>query len=237
MSKKAGKICVVIPVYNEERLLPSTLQNLRQKRPSLHIVIVDDASTDSTAAAAMDNSATVVKLPLHMGYGVAVQTGLKYAYNNNFKYAILFDGDGQHEPSSIQTLINILEKGKADIVIGSRFLYPTFKTNIIKRSAIVFFSLLTKLITGLKITDPTSGFIALNRKGMKYYNHDNMPQKYPDTDALIMLHRAGVRLCEAPVVMYPAKRHGMHYGLGTLWYMMNMIFSVIMSVLRPKEMK
>ncbi|GAB4294353.1 MAG: glycosyltransferase family 2 protein [Myxococcota bacterium] len=237
MALSYKNLCIVVPVFNEGNLLHSTLEDLLNKRPYDAVVVVDDGSTDNCATIASDRNIPLIRLPLHLGYGVAVQTGLKYAYNNNFKYAILFDGDGQHEASSIEGLLTALEEKNCDIVIGSRFLYPTFKTNFIKRFAIIFFSIVTRIFTGLKITDPTSGFIAFNRTGMRYYIHDNLPHKYPDTDALIMLHRAGVKLGEAPVVMYPSRRRSMHYGLGTMWYMANMIFSVTMSLLRPKRME
>lgn len=144
---------------------------------------------------------TVLDLPINLGIGGAVQTGLIYAARNNFDVAIQVDGDGQHDPIFIKPILEVLEKNEADMIIGSRFLNRAgFKSSPMRIFGIRVFSYLIYLVTGKYIYDSTSGFRAYNKRALAYAA-EHYPTDFPEPESIVMMFQQGFRLKEVPVIM------------------------------------
>jgi glycosyltransferase involved in cell wall biosynthesis len=235
------KTLVVIPGYNEEGRIGSVIQGIREYLPSTEVLVVDDGSIDRTRSQAIEAGARVISHPFNLGYGTALQTGFKYALARGYDRLIQMDGDGQHDPSSIAVLMGPVERGEADIVIGSRFLenheigsdHPPFRAPLIRRLGMGFFRIITSLIIGQKITDSTSGYQAMNRRALEWVSSERFPFDYPDADVIIMLHRAGFRIQEVPVRMFENQnKKSMHSGWKPVYYVFKMLLSILVTLMR-----
>ena len=227
------KILIALPARNEADNIGQVLHSIRKLYPDLTILVVDDASQDSTANIACQFPGVLVtRLPFWMGYGGALQTAYKYGYRNGFDTVIQLDADGQHDPASIQTLLKGIDS--ADVVVGSRFLDGgCYEMPLMRRLGCRFLSLTGKLLTGKTITDPTSGFQALNRRALALTIQDFYPMDYPDLDVLILMHRFRLNVVEAPVHMrHSSGKAGMHEGLQVWYYAFKMILSILIVMLR-----
>ncbi|MCG3174255.1 MAG: Undecaprenyl-phosphate mannosyltransferase [Myxococcota bacterium] len=224
---------VIIPARNEAAFIGRVLHTLRDQHPDADIVVVNDYSTDRTAEIARAFGVHVVDLPLHGGYGVTIQTGIKFALRFGYRHAVTFDADGQHDAAEIETILGPCRRGETDLCVGSRYLHGGYPTGWIKRCGVWLFGALARLFIGKPVTDPTSGFKAFNRRAMRLYAADNLPDRFPDADAIIMAHRAGLRIGEVPVRMFPPPDDDpMHGGVKAVYYAFNMLFSIAMTVLR-----
>lgn len=226
---------VVMPAYNEADNIATTIRRAREAVPDVDIVVVDDGSMDDTANIALEAGATVLPLPMNLGYGGALQTGFMYAAANGYDEAVQLDSDGQHEPRYIRDLLETLREDDLDIVIGSRFLgVGDYKAPPARAMGMALMRWLVRVTSGKKITDPTSGFQAVSRKAIELYASDVYPSDYPDADVLIMVQRAGLRVQEIPVQMYERESgESMHSGiLKPVWYMFKMLLSIGLTLLR-----
>ena len=207
MSKDAI-VLVIVPAYNEEDSIERIIQEIRGKAPFVDVLIVDDGSEDRTAKIVKKCEVLLISHPYNLGIGGAVQTGLKYAKLDNYDIAVQVDGDGQHDPMYIRSLIEPLVNGKADIVIGSRYIQNTNGNAVpfTRDVGIRFFSWLTSKIIGKKITDCTSGFRALNRHAIEVFA-ENYPIDFPDAEALILAHKTGLKIVEIPT-KFRSRKHG-----------------------------
>jgi glycosyltransferase involved in cell wall biosynthesis len=224
-----------MPAYNEADRIISTINNIRQ-HSDFDIIVVNDGSTDETAKQAMVAEVKVIDLPFNLGYGAALQTGVKYALKQGYRYAVQMDADGQHDPSAIQALVKPVLNGDADMTLGSRFLGGgDYRAPFARRTGMILFSIILRVITGRKVTDPTSGFQAMNKKVMEFYASDAYPVDYPDADVIIMLHRRGFMFQEIPVIMkrLPGKL-SMHSGFKPFYYTFKMFLSIFVTLLRSK---
>ena len=236
-SKKAPepKILVMIPAYNEQEHIARVVQSIHHYVPRADVIVIDDGSVDATKAMAESAGAQVVSLPFNMGYGVACQTGFKYAFRNNYDYLIQMDGDGQHEPSCIPEMLAAVQDPEVDIALGSRWLgLVEYKGPLLRKFGKFFFGYLASKITQHHVTDPTTGFQALSRPVILFYCTDVYPVDYPDADVIIMLDRAGFKVKEVPVIMYLNQTgQSMHAGiLRPLYYGIKMLMSIAMTLLR-----
>jgi glycosyltransferase involved in cell wall biosynthesis len=232
------RVLIVVPAYNEAQNIGPVVRRVREVVPTADVLVVDDGSTDATAALARQAGARVVSLAFNLGYGVALQTGFKYALERDYDYVVQMDADGQHEPASVLDLIAEARQGTADVILGSRFLgSSTFKPEFARRVGIVLFRWIVSRVVRQRITDPTSGFQALNREVMRLYATEAYPVDYPDADVLIMVHFAGFTIKEIPVVMYTAAAHGksMHSGLRPLYYVFKMFLSILVTLMRQRK--
>lgn len=196
-----GRTLVIIPAYNEEGSVGKVVEEVRHNLPQADIVIVNDGSRDLTSIKARSYEATVLDLPFNLGIGGAMQAGYKYAFEKGYDIAIQVDADGQHDPKEIPKLLHALTEEKVDMVIGSRFLgVSEFKSSLMRRIGISIFSRVISTIAKQKITDPTSGFRAVNRKAIQLFA-SNYPQDYPEPEAVVLLHQCGLKMRETPVVM------------------------------------
>lgn len=195
------KVLIIIPAYNEADNILHTIQELEKKNVEADYIIINDCSQDDTLSLLKTAQAPYIDLPINLGIGGGVQTGYKYAYRNMYDIAIQMDGDGQHLPEYILSLIQPIMEGHADLVIGSRFLNKTgFQSSKMRRIGITFLSNLIKVCSGVKVKDVTSGFRAANRKAMKLFVKE-YAQDYPEPEAIITSALSGIQIVEVPVEM------------------------------------
>lgn len=230
------KTLVVIPAFNEARSVGRVVAGVRKVLPQADMLVVDDGSRDDTADCARSAGSQVVSLPFNLGYGVALQTGYKYALARGYDFVLQMDADGQHEAGDLPALLEVVRSGRADVAVGSRFLNnQNYRPPFARRMGMRLFAAIASLITQTHVTDPTSGFQALNRRVVQYYASPAYPVDYPDADVLIMLHNAGFRFVEVPVTMYSGDRKSMHGGIGPVYYVFKMLLSILMVMLRGKQ--
>lgn len=195
------KTLIIIPAYNEEGSIEKVVNNLTEKFPQYDYLVINDGSTDHTQSICNSNGYHVVNLVINMGIGGAVQTGYRYARDNNYDIAVQIDGDGQHDVSYLEEMIRQIEEGQADIVIGSRFLGKEgFQSTKIRRVGITFLSFLGKLLTGVCVKDITSGYRVVNARFINIFAMD-YPADYPEPEAMVIAAVHGGRIKEYPVVM------------------------------------
>ena len=225
-----ARVLVVIPARNEAANLPAVLDELRRVRPGDDVLVVDDDSSDDTAAMARRLGFQAMELPLHLGYGGAVQAGVKLGLRRGYPVIVTFDGDGRHDPGDVATLVARVEEGY-DLVLGSRFLsQASHRGGFLRRGGRALFSALTRVLTGLPLTDPTSGLKALGPRGQRLFSMAGFPDRFPDADALVLARRARLRLGEVPARMRPSRnRRSMHGGWRAVAYTFNMLFSIVVA--------
>ena len=196
------KVVAVVPAWNEAEAVGQVVDGIRAFDPGIDVVVVDDASTDGTAAVAEERGATVLRLPYNVGIGGAVQTGFRYALTERYDVAIRLDGDGQHDPAEVGKLLAPIERGEANLVIGSRFADGTgsYRPPFARRLGIRVFARLVSMLGGQAVTDTTSGFIALDRLGIELFAEE-YPHDYPEVESTLVAVRSGLRLAQVQVDM------------------------------------
>ncbi|MEP6813078.1 MAG: glycosyltransferase family 2 protein, partial [Actinomycetota bacterium] len=193
----------IVPALNEAENIGRVIDELRAFDPGLDIVVVDDGSLDRTTQAAAAKGARVLRLPFNLGIGGAVQTGFRFAFENDYDIAVRVDGDGQHDPAQLDRVLAPLLNGEADIVVGSRFAAigaSGYRSSRTRRIGIRLLAWVVSRIVGQRVTDTTSGFQALNREGIALFARD-YPHDYPEVEATVMVFRHRLRLTEVPVEM------------------------------------
>jgi len=232
-----GKVLIVIPCYNEEAALPAVLQELqRTTLPNgykLEIAVINDCSKDNSSAVARQNGATVIDLPINLGIGGAVQTGIRYALEQGFDIAIQLDGDGQHPPKELPKLISHHLESGANVVIGSRFLEKEgFQSSFARRLGINYFHWVNRLMTGLQVYDSTSGFRLFDRKAIEMAAF-NYPDEYPEPESLVVFSKAGLKIAEVAVIM-EARQGGQSSirSFGSLYYCFKVSLAMLFSFIR-----
>lgn len=244
---KPSSVLVIFPTHNEaeniEHMLDAVLDVVQRERYDL--VAINDASTDESQTILNRRGVPTVTLFENLGYGAALQTGYKYAVRKGYQYLIQMDGDGQHDPRFLPILRRKLQNH--DFVIGSRFLDhdnpPPFRperklytATASRRMGIRGFRLLLYLLSGVWISDPTSGYIGINRKCLRFLETDIYPYDFPDADLLLTLVRNKFKLCEVPVYMYHNDKTGrLHRGLSPVWYIWKMTLALFVARLRRPQ--
>ena len=224
------KLLIQIPCLNERDHLGDTFADLPRALPgidSIEVLVVDDGSDDATRHEAFAAGAEVITLPVNLGYGSALQTGYLYAREQRVERLVQIDADGQHEAAGIIDLLAALDRG-CDVALGSRYLTAQPPSvGWARRLGARVFGRIATMWTGVRITDPTSGFQALSDRAIAHLVRDSFPEDYPDTDVLIDLHRAGLKIAEVPVRMYP-RRGGtsMHRGGRVAFYAYKMLMNL-----------
>ena len=230
----AGRIVAVVPAYNESGAVGRVVDEIRAVSPEMEVVVVDDASTDETAAVAEARGATVLRLPFNVGIGGAVQTGFRYALEQGFERAVRLDGDGQHDASELQKLLEPLERGEADLVIGSRFVDDgaSYRPPFARRLGIRAFARLVSLLGGQRVTDTTSGFIALDRAGIELFARE-YPHDYPEVEATLVALRSGLRLSQVQVEMRERETGTSSITfVRSLYYIVKVLLALLVASLR-----
>lgn len=229
------RVLVIIPAHNEEASLPQTLAEVRAKAPDVELLIVDDGSRDATAKVARDAGVPVVRHPVNLGVGGALQTGFRYAVERGYDIGVQLDADGQHDPAYLGVLLEPLLRNTCDVSIGSRYVESSgYRAPWTRRMGMLLFSGVVKLALGQRITDTTSGFRAYSLPVMQVCQHD-FPKDFPDAPLLIALARRGFRLAEVPVVMRERKAGQSFYTLGKQLYYpyKNLLASIMAFIRRP----
>jgi glycosyltransferase involved in cell wall biosynthesis len=231
------KKLIIIPAFNEEKTIGGVLEEVRDHCPGFDILVINDGSTDSTAAIARSLSGVrVINLPVNLGIGGAVQTGFLYAREKGYDATVQVDADGQHKPAEVPKLIEPLERGEADAVIGSRFLEKgSYQGLASRRLGIRLFSLTNRLILGLRITDSTSGFRAYNKKAIEVLSRE-YPDDYPEPEAIYILQKKKMRIQEVPAEI--AGRRGGKSSISFLesvYYMVKVFLAIFVLILRKHE--
>jgi hypothetical protein len=227
---------IIMPAYNEAQNLPRVIPEVQAAAPDFDLVVIDDGSRDLTAATAAGLGAAVVTLPVNLGYGAAVQTGFRYAVRHGYDLAVVMDADGQHDPAGAGLLAKAVASGQADVAVGSRFRgRMDYRQPWVKRIGMAVFAWTVSKITRREVTDPTSGFQALNAEALRFFAFDNYPVDYPDADTLLLLHFAGFRVVEAPVTMRERiSGVSMHGGWKPFYYVLKMWLAIAMVLLRQQ---
>ncbi len=236
------KVLMIIPAYNEEENIRSTCEKIieynRQNGTEYDFIVINDGSKDSTSSICHENGFPVIDLVRNLGIGGAVQTGYKYGFENGYDVAVQYDGDGQHDVAWVEKLIQPIADGKADFTVGSRFVEKSkdnFESTFMRRVGINVISFNIRLASGKKIYDTTSGFRACNREIMKSFA-ENYPIEYPEPITNVELLKGGYKVCEVPVKMN-AREGGVSSirAWKTVYYMINVIMSILLSGKRRKK--
>ncbi|MCK4983078.1 MAG: glycosyltransferase family 2 protein [Victivallaceae bacterium] len=237
------KVAVIIPCFNEQDNIVNVIDDILNNTPKnedWQAIVVNDCSTDETFAKLQaDGRAVILDLPCNLGVGAAVQTGFRYACENNFDFALKLDGDGQHRADYIPALLEVLKNDQADFVVGSRFVEDSkkgFKSTSLRRVGIKFFRLLIKSVSGYTSSDPTSGFRAYNRKALKFAIRYYPSFDYPEPEEIVLMKKNNFRIKDIFTEM--RERQGGVSSISSLkavYYMFKVGFAILMVALRPKE--
>jgi hypothetical protein len=229
------KILIIIPAFNESGSIAKLVREIRASIPQADLVVINDGSRDNTEEEAMQAGAPVASLPYNLGIGGSVQTGYQIAFEKDYDVAVQIDGDGQHDPAYATRLIQPVLEGRLDLCIGSRFLDPAsenFRSTFLRRLGIRFFCGLLGLLTGLHVTDPTSGFRAAGKKLIKafalYY-----PVDFPEPETIKIARRHSARVGEIPVRMRErcGGRSSIRY-FASLYYMAKVTLAILIDMLK-----
>lgn len=227
------KKLVIIPAYNEQGGIEKTVQDVRDNAPGFDYIVVNDCSTDDTLAVCKKNHFNVINLPVNLGIGGGVQTGYVYAWRNGYDVAVQFDGDGQHNAKYLNEMAEKLVRDKLDMVIGSRYIKKEgFQSSGLRRVGIRYFTLLIQMVTGKKITDPTSGMRMAGREVIAIYAK-NYPKDYPEPESVVTILRKGKRVEEIPVQMN-AREQGVSSisPRKSVYYMIKVSLAILIAAIR-----
>lgn len=227
------KKIVIIPAYNEEGGIVKTVTDVMENAKDFDYVVINDCSKDNTLEICYEHNFNVVNLPVNMGIGGGVQTGYMYAYRNGYDIAVQFDGDGQHNASYLDNMSKKLIEDNLDMVIGSRYIEKEgFQSSGMRRMGIKYFTGLIKLLTGKKITDPTSGMRMINRKIMKQFSEE-YPKDYPEPESVVTILKEGAKVEEIPVKMNAREEGVSSISLSkSIYYMVKVSIAVLIAAIR-----
>lgn len=228
-----SRTLILIPAFNEVESIAFVIQELRETMGEVDILVVDDASTDSTAGSARDAGAQVLELPHHLGLGGAVQAGYRLAFELGYDYVVRMDGDGQMDPRAIPQILEKLQTAGVQMVIGSRYLdggepYTSWTRGV----GIRFFRMVLRPILGKGVRDPTSGFVGVNREALEVFSR-SFPLEYPEIEALVVLRRRAFHFVEVPCKMRQ-RRAGRSTitPAKSLYYIVHVLLGVLVNILK-----
>ncbi|MCL6445333.1 MAG: glycosyltransferase family 2 protein [Alicyclobacillus sp.] len=228
---------IIIPAYNEEKVIGQVIADIRRHRSDVDVLVVNDGSRDGTEAAAKSAGARVVTLPNNLGIGGAVQTGYRYAAQYGYDIAVQIDADGQHDPADLDKVIAPLLAGEpVDMVVGSRYVERTqYRSSAMRRVGMIVLAGTVRLILGYPVKDTTSGYRAVNRSVIELFARW-YPTDYPEPETLVYLHRQGFRVKEVSVDMKErsAGRSSIT-PLKSAYYMIKVLLSLVMNAVRARR--
>lgn len=231
--KDTMKKLVMIPAYNEQGSVEKTVRDILNYAPDFDYVVINDCSTDKTLEVCRKNGFHVVSLPVNLGIGGGVQTGYLYAFQNDYDIAVQFDGDGQHNARYLNEMADRLVRDNLDMVIGSRYIRKEgFQSSGLRRVGIRYFTALIRLVTGKKITDPTSGMRMAGRDVIEMYAR-NYPKDYPEPESVVAILKAGKKVDEIPVQMN-AREEGVSSisPKKSVYYMIKVSLAILIAAIR-----
>ena len=227
------KRIAIVPALNEEETVGRVIDEINAFDPGFDVVVVDDGSTDRTAGVAADRGAHVLRLPFNLGIGGAMQTGYRFAFEQGYDVAVQIDGDGQHDPTQLPKILSPVLAGETDLCVGSRFTGEgAYRSSFARRIGIKIFARVVSAIVRQKVTDTTSGFRAVNRRGIALFAAD-YPHDYPEVEATVLLVKHKLRLKEVPVAM--RERGGgtsSITALRSVYYMAKVLLAIFVALFR-----
>jgi glycosyltransferase involved in cell wall biosynthesis len=223
----------IVPAYKEDAVIAKVIEEIRLADPELEIVVIDDGSQDDTAGAASKAGARVIRLPYNLGIGGAMQTGYQYALEHGFDLAVQIDGDGQHDPQDFFRLIAPIVERRADLVIGTRFAGEKFyRGTFTRRIGIRYFAQVVSMIIGQRVTDTTSGFRAVNRRGIRLFAAD-YPHDYPEVESTVLASKHHLSIAAVPVAMRTRiAGHSSITILRSVYYMIKVSLALFITLFR-----
>lgn len=231
------KKLAIVPAYNESAAVARVISEIEARAPGFDVLVVDDGSIDDTAAIAAAAGARVARLPFNLGIGGAVQTGYVFAWENGYDFAVQIDGDGQHDPREVASLLTrIKAEPTVDMVYGTRFADKrSFRSSAARRAGIRLFASVLSTVTRQKVTDPTSGFRLCNRRAIELFAR-NYPLDYPEVEAILLMHRHALKSAEVPVTMHA--RSGGRSSITLIrsaYYMVKVLLAVFVGLFRARD--
>jgi glycosyltransferase involved in cell wall biosynthesis len=239
-SSEATKLLIVMPAYDEETVIKSTIENIKCLEFSINvapaILVVDDGSNDATADIARSCGVSVISHPFNCGVGIALRSGFMWGSLNKFDAVIQIDADGQHPAEEIETLLNTLRKSDADIVIGSRFLEGHWNTTKLRRATMASLAKLVSWGTDSKITDATSGFRVSGPRAIDLFAKSYPGEYLGDTvESIVLAHKNGLRIVEVPAGL--KERQGgqaSHLSIRSSLHVMRVFVMVFLRLSKPQ---
>lgn len=230
-----NEILVIIPVFNEEKNIGLVIDDLLHACNNIDILVVNDGSTDKTPEILGQKNIFLINHLFNMGIGASFETGCQFAIEHGYRYVARMDGDGQHNPYFLKQILDPVKKGEADIVIGSRFLGQTeFKSTSLRLIGIKIISIFLSLTTQRKVTDPTSGFCAMNKTAFEFFSR-NCPDDYPEPE--IAVYHKEFRIKEVPISITKRKEgFSSITPIHSLYYIIKVVLSLVVHMFK-KETK
>ena len=232
-------LAVIIPAYNEEKSIADVVRSVisiaSKSNLDAEVIVVNDCSTDKTGKIIETLDCTPLHLPVNLGIGGAMQTGFKYAFENNFYFTVQVDGDGQHPAEEIPKLLSAIQERNLDVVIGSRFISKEgFQSSAMRRTGIGWFRHLNKLLVGVDIKDSTSGFRMLNRKALAIAN-EIYPDEYPEPEAIMLFTKNKLKIGEVAITMKERQGGKSSIGFFTgIYYMWKVTLGILFTFIKTK---
>lgn len=236
------KVLLIIPSYNEEDNVLNNYNRIvnfnKKSKIKYDAIVINDGSKDKTEEICRDNNIPHISLVHNLGIGGAVQTGYKYALDNNYDIAVQFDGDGQHDVNYVKNIIDPIINNECDMVIGSRFIDKNsskFKSSFSRRIGIKLISFFIKLVSRKRIYDTTSGFRAVNKKIIEEFASD-YPVEYPEPITTVEMIKKRYKVNEIPVSMNERENGTSSIkAWKNVYYMLNVIISIIITGIGGKK--
>lgn len=238
--QKHEKVLVTIPAYNEELNIEGVITELKKDFKNADVLVINDCSTDGTKEILEKNKVNFITPPFNMKYAYAIQTGIRYAYINDYDCVIQFDGDGQHIAKEASKLLKKMKETNCDIVIGSRFKEKTgYKHPLFRKIGTEIFSKLIKNFTGKNITDPTSGFQCLNKRVIQEYSKLGVYPEFPDANLIMDMLLKGYIIEEISTKMRLREfGESMHSGIiKPIKYMITVTYSAFLIIIKHIELE
>lgn len=228
-------VLVVIPALDESATIATVVSQVRALTTPVDVLVVDDGSTDGTGTAARQAGAIVVCHPFRLGYGAALQTGYLYALRAGYEHCVQMDADGQHDESLLPALLEALKSHGANVAIASRVLAGLPAATRLRGLGTRLLRALGRSLAAVEVTDPTSGFRALDRRALGVLASE-FPDDYPDLDVLILMRYARLRVTEIAGAARPrAGGRSMHDGLRPLYYLYKVSFAAVLAAWRGRR--
>jgi hypothetical protein len=231
---------VFIPALNEEASIATVIEGVHQALPDADVLVIDDGSSDATAARARAAGAVVALMPFNQGVGAAQQTGYLYALREGYDVCAQIDGDGQHPPQELAKVVARVREGHADMAVGSRYLDPDlakegdYRATHTRQLGIRLFRAIVSASTHQRFTDTTSGLRALNRPAMRLLGEQLSPE-FADVEALQRAVHQGLRVEEVPVRMLPRSGGSSFLSpLHSLYYIYKTLIVLLVGHARPR---
>ena len=223
----------IVPAYNEEGRVGRVIDEIRAFDPGFEVVVVDDGSVDRTAEVAAAAGARVLSLPYNLGIGGSVQTAFRFALENGFELAVRLDGDGQHDAAHLGALIAPVLAGEADIAVGSRFLGDGgYRQSAHRQIGNRILAGAASLVARERVTDPSSGFQALNARAIELFAND-YPHEFPEVEATVLVAKHRLRRIEVPAAMRERLAGSSSHGvLKSAYFLAKVLLALFVAVFR-----